>query len=386
MRVLFTSWAWRSHYFPSVPLGWAFAAAGHEVRMVSQPSLESTIVESGLPAVTVGSDPDLQATLNRGPSTSLEQTLKNLAAMLSSANEPMVDGLVRLARRWRPDLVIWDPLTFAGAVAARCIGVPDARILWGPDILVHGRQQPTQTDMFDPLGWVSSVFDRFGLPMDEKDLLGRWTIDQCPPSLRLPARVDRLPMRYVPYNGPAVLPDWLLEPPKRPRICLTLGTSTVKLLGRDTVPLAEVLHGLGKLDAEIVLAVTKDHRDLIGDVPPGIRVAESLALHLLVPSCAAVVHQGGVGTTMTVAAAGVPQLIIPNIADQVVNATQIANAGAGLSIGSSADAASFRDGVACLLDDPAYRSSAERIQQEIRRQPTPADVVLALQEAVTATT
>src|SRR3954447_12209191 len=99
MRVLFTSWAWRSHYFPSVPLGWAFAAAGHEVRMVSQPSLESTIVESGLPAVTVGSDPDLQATLNRGPSTSLEQTLKNLAAMLSSANEPMVDGLVRLARR-----------------------------------------------------------------------------------------------------------------------------------------------------------------------------------------------------------------------------------------------------------------------------------------------
>src|SRR5690242_10742234 len=101
MRVLFTSWAWRSHYFPSVPLGWAFAAAGHEVRMASQPSLERTIVESGLPAVVVGRDPDLRATVRRGPSAGLEGILRNLAAMLSNANEPMIDDLVRLARRWR---------------------------------------------------------------------------------------------------------------------------------------------------------------------------------------------------------------------------------------------------------------------------------------------
>lgn len=381
MRVLFTSWAWRSHYFPSVPLGWAFAAAGHEVRMASQPSLESTIAESGLPAVVVGADPDLQAPGKRGPATNLEETLQNLAAMLSNANEPMIDDLVRLARRWRPDLIVWDPLTFAGAVAAKDIGVPDARLLWGPDILVHGRQQPTPLP-FDPLQWLSSVYGRFGLPMEEQDLLGRWTVDQCPPSLRLPARVERLPMRYIPYNGPAVVPEWLLEPPKKPRICLTMGTSTIRLLGKDTVPLSEVLHGLGKLDVEIVLAVTKAHRDVIGDVPPNTRVVDSLALHLLVPSCAAVVHQGGVGTTMTVAAAGVPQLIIPHIADQLVNATQISAVGAGLSIGSSADAASFRDGVTRLLDDSSFRISAEKVQQEIRQQPNPTDVVLALHKAV----
>jgi UDP:flavonoid glycosyltransferase YjiC (YdhE family) len=126
MRVLFTSWAWRSHYFPSVPLGWAFSAAGHEVRVASQPALENTIVESGLPAVVVGRDHDLRAGIEPA-NGELQQVLRNLATMLSNANEPMVDDLVRFARRWRPDLVVWDPMTFAGALAAKSIGAPDQR-------------------------------------------------------------------------------------------------------------------------------------------------------------------------------------------------------------------------------------------------------------------
>jgi len=59
MRVLFTTWAWPSHYQPLVPLAWALRAAGHEVRMTSQPSLMSTMLASGLPATAVGTDIDL---------------------------------------------------------------------------------------------------------------------------------------------------------------------------------------------------------------------------------------------------------------------------------------------------------------------------------------
>src|SRR5688500_2073889 len=54
MRVLFTTWAWPSHYFPLVPLAWALRSAGHEVLMTSQPDLLPPMRASGLPAVAVG--------------------------------------------------------------------------------------------------------------------------------------------------------------------------------------------------------------------------------------------------------------------------------------------------------------------------------------------
>ncbi len=59
MRVLFTTFAWPSHYFPMVPLAWACRAAGHEVRMASQPELADLMRRSGLPYVTVGRDVDI---------------------------------------------------------------------------------------------------------------------------------------------------------------------------------------------------------------------------------------------------------------------------------------------------------------------------------------
>jgi hypothetical protein len=32
-------------------------------------------------------------------------------------------------------------------------------------------------------------------------------------------------MRFVPYHGGGVLPDWLAGPKERPRVCITLGTT-----------------------------------------------------------------------------------------------------------------------------------------------------------------
>jgi len=58
MKVLFTTWAWPSHFFPLVPLAWALRAAGHEVRVASGPELAGTIRASGLPAVSVGTPVD----------------------------------------------------------------------------------------------------------------------------------------------------------------------------------------------------------------------------------------------------------------------------------------------------------------------------------------
>lgn len=49
MRVLFATWAASAHLYNLVPLAWAFVAAGHEVRIASQPALASTLAATGLP-------------------------------------------------------------------------------------------------------------------------------------------------------------------------------------------------------------------------------------------------------------------------------------------------------------------------------------------------
>jgi glycosyltransferase (activator-dependent family) len=401
MRVLFVTWAWRTHLYPSVPLAWSFYAAGHQVRVACPPALSDEVVRAGLPAVPVGKDHDLSARIREDPNQlvfaenpSLERVLeeaKRSFGLLAEVNDAMLEDTVEFARRWRPDLVIWDPITFAGAIAARCVEAADARILWGPDVFMHRRQTFAQMMPRLPGGmrssplvdWFSAALDRYGLPMREADMMGRWTIDPCPPRLRLPVRCDLLSMRYVPYNGSAVAPEWLLDPPGKPRILLTPGTSTIRLTGGDTVPIAASAQALADLDVEVVLAVSEAHRDLFGEVPSNVRVVESVPLHLMLPSCAAVVHQGGAGTTLTAAVFGLPQVVIPQIADQVTNAKQVAAAGAGLSLAADqADAQTVRDSVAKVLGEPSYAAAAGAIREEIRRQPRPADVVHTLEELV----
>src|SRR5688572_28667204 len=74
MRVLFTTWAWPAHYLPMVPLAWALRAAGHEVRMASQPELLPVMRESGLPSTVVGHDVDIAAAYREGARLVLART------------------------------------------------------------------------------------------------------------------------------------------------------------------------------------------------------------------------------------------------------------------------------------------------------------------------
>jgi len=403
MRVLFATWEGRPHLFPAVPLAWSFYAAGHDVRVACQPDLVEAVVQAGLPAVAMGKQFDVAARVRQDPSqlrftakASYEQMImeaRRSFGLLAGYNDAIVDDLVDFTRRWRPDLVIWDPMVFVATVAARTVGVPDARLLWGPDLFMYRRQKfrELQAKLPAHLGenpvaeWLSGVFARFGMePADDK-LMGRWTIDPCPPSLRLPVECDRVPMRYIPYNGRAVMPGWLLDPPPRPRVCLTPGTSSMRLTGEDALPMADAIQALGKVDAEVVVAVTAEHRDLLTNPPANMRVVDLVSFHLLFPTCSAVIHHGGAGTTMTAAVHGVPQLVIPQVADQATNAQQITATGAAVTLTEDeSDADSIRDRVTRLLEDPSYGAAAAVLRDEISRQPNPADVVRTLEQLIAA--
>ncbi|MGW0520088.1 nucleotide disphospho-sugar-binding domain-containing protein [Crossiella sp. NPDC003009] len=370
MRVLFTTWAWPSHYYPMVPLAWAFRTSGHEVRVASQPGFAEEITQSGLTAVAVGSDVDVASWARKvlavGEAPGEMRTSKGERAvrMFADLAENMADDLHSFATAWRPDLIVFEPTTYAGPIVAAALGLPSVRHVLGVDFSYRAR--PWEGAALAPLA------ARFGLPA--ADTLGTITVDPCPASLQLPVPVSRANMRYVPYNGPGTVPDWLLDPPARPRVCVTWGNSSGRLDPR-MVMIRTVIEAISDLDVEIVAAVGADEPEL-GE---GVRVVRNLPLHLLLPSCDLLIAQGGLGTMLTGLCAGLPQLIIPQLPETVCNAEQLSATGAGTFLHrEQATPAAIRAGVADLLDKPGYRESAERLRQEIEARPSPLDVVADL--------
>ncbi|MGX1915694.1 activator-dependent family glycosyltransferase [Streptomyces phaeochromogenes] len=410
MRVLFVTLSDRSHLLPMVPLAWALSAAGHEVRVASSPALVDAVRSTGLTAVAVGEDHNFPELLARSRD-SLENPLSDwstptlethtweqvLAKMKVSVmfshriyNDPMIPGLIAHARHWRPDLVLWDPVTYAGPVAARVVGAAHARLLWSfdnhsamRDVFLTRRAEQPPARREDPMEqWLGAHLDRHGATFDEEVVVGQWTVDQIPTSIQLPLTVERLPVRHLPYNGPCEIPDWLREPPRRPRVVLTPGMSAHAALGGGLLPAADMVGTLGELDIEVVAALPKDEAAKLDKIPDNTRVVDFVPMHALLPTAAALVHHGGFGSWGAALVNAVPQLISTiRYADWWNRADSLTASGSGIAVhADDLDADVLRDGVRRLVHDPSFRDRAERLRAENHATPSPHDLVPVLEK------
>ncbi|MFI6645464.1 nucleotide disphospho-sugar-binding domain-containing protein [Streptomyces sp. NPDC050504] len=407
--MLFTPMAWATHYYQMVGLVWAFRAAGHDVRVAVPPSVADAVTRTGTVAVAVGGRYDVMAGItdlvrakqradraaaeaerSAGSGTVERPNLLELRMVPHiKAAEDAADDLVAFARAWRPDLVIADPLVYAAPLAAAVAGAPVVRHLWGPDmsrnIFLPGSGVGEQDDPRAAWpGQLVSLYEKFGAE-PAADVAVR-TVDHCPESLQLPGVPNRIAMRYTSYNGSAVAPAWLSEPSDSPRICVTWGSAATALLGADSFLVPGILDALSGLDVDVVVAVRRADRERIPAVPPRTRIVEGLPLELIMPTCDAVVHQSGAGTTLTAALYGLPQLTLPQVADQHLVSERLERVGAGIALRAGRTGAdTIRTEAAKLLDrDGGLRTAALRLREEILAQPTPAEVVGTLEELVAA--
>ena len=126
------------------------------------------------------------------------------------------------------------------------------------------------------------------------------------------------------------------------------------------------------LDAEFVLALGDADPSPLGELPDNVRAAGWVPLSALLPTCAALVHHGGAGSTLTAIDAGVTQLVLPHGADQYVNADAVARRGLGLR--SEPDQVD-EELIDRLLTDPELGRAASEVADEIATLQTPADLV-----------
>ncbi|WP_370943615.1 glycosyltransferase [Amycolatopsis sp. cg5] len=317
MRILFASLGSVGHTYPMVPLAVAARDAGHEVWFAVGEEVHA-------PLDTLGLRPF------RPADTFYEIYAEDLAPELE---------------RLRPDLVVHGWGVPGAAVAAERAGIPG---LWHG----FGRLFPEGIGLTRPSG-------------------ARPHLDICPPSLQDKDFGDQIRLRPVPFSPPGPLPA---RNETKPLVYLTLGTAfgTPELL-------SEAIEGLATLDAHVVVATGRVRADLLGDVPATVTVAKWVPQASLLPHAAVVVHHGGSGTTLGALAAGVPQLMLPQGADQFANTEAVTAAGASLRLlptEISADAIAYQ--TRKLLAQNGFREAAHGIAEEIARMPSPAEVAREL--------
>jgi glycosyltransferase (activator-dependent family) len=412
MKVLFATANDGSFLHPMVSLAWALRNAGHEVRVANQAFATPHVTGAGLTAVPVGrqTTSDRLLTAMRVTPEMLEEARPGLhppydvvdspnqitwEGMLSAyaddverckyENFPVISGLVAFARHWRPDLIIWEPFTLAGPIAAKACGAAHARMLFGIDVFGIARQrflelkaaQPAHRQA-DPLAdWLGSYARKYGAGFAEDMTCGQFTVDQFPPGLQVEAAgLDYLHSRYIPYGGKATVPAWLQAPPERARIALTMGFTASGFFNGFGFSLQDVLDKLAGLDIEVVAVIDESERAKLDRVPDNTRLQTWVPLDALAATCSAAVNHAGGGTLSTFAIHGVPQLTLPYHFDEPILGRNLATLGAGLCVRpSDATGEAVRDAVHRLLDEPAFRDRAGWLRDEMFALPTPNQLV-----------
>lgn len=371
MRVLSVTSPVLSHIFPTIPLAHALLAAGHEVRYAvgSEPH---AVTEAGLHAVDV--TPGLDYTpiwMREGEEDPMYVTdvgMEFLAELFGRVSDAEVDGVLKVARDYEPDLILHSAAQGAAALAASALGLPCVEVPLGP------------ADSDPRLGVL--LREAMRRSYERHGVTGRPTatarITTLPPSLRhlLPGHSDtsstgteEWPMAYVPYNGGGELPDWLPHP-TRPRIAVTLGSMGARW-GGITI-LKSLFSHVENLDAEFVLTLGGGDLSLLDDLPDNVRVVEWIPLAPLLETCSGVIHHAGSGTLLTAMRLGVPQCVIPHGAYQKTNAATLTGSGSGFT----ADPDTLGT-AACerLLNDSSLRAAGARVSEELRGMQPPADLV-----------
>ncbi len=149
-----------------------------------------------------------------------------------------------------------------------------------------------------------------------------------------------------------------------PPIVFTLGSAAVLTAGDFYAQSAEAAQKLGR---RALLLVGRDPANRPANLPPSIAVFDYAPYSQVFPRAAAIVHQGGMGTTAQALRAGRPALVVPFGFDQPDNAARVTRLGAGRTLPRRLyQADRVAQELRTLLNDKSYTSEARALGQKIQ--------------------
>ena len=384
MRILITTWPAFGHLLPMLPLARAAERAGHDVVIASGAECANEARRRGfavwdVPPSRAEADAAFRAAVPDVTAIPPDERMATvIAGVFGAGAQRRAEHLVPAAESWRPDLVIHPFTELAGAVAAARCGARHA---------VHGFG-PMSPDVW---AWFGSRFgelcDAWDVPELATSILASPFLELCPPTLQrdaLSAFTNRVPMRPTAGDvAPGERLPWgtstLASLPYDRTVHLTLGT----LFFENTGVFRDALAGLADIEVNVVVTVGPGQDPgVLGPQPDHVLVADFVSHSLLLPHCAALISQGGPATILAALVHGLPHLILPQGADQFLNAPIAEAAGIALALRpAEATPTAIAAAVRRLLSEPGFASAARRAQAEIAAMPTAADVLGTLLDA-----
>lgn len=265
---------------------------------------------------------------------------------------------------------------FAGPIAAALDGLPSATHAFG-SLTPRERVAAAATE-------VAELWEAQGLePRPYGGLYDHIYLDIYPPSLQSADSShvhDTEPLRPVAFaaSGGEPLPDWLGDHPTVPLVYVTFGM----VFNRDVEVIGTVIEAVRELPVRVVVTVGPNGDPAVfGQQPDNVHIARYIPQTALLEFCAAVVSHAGSGTFLAALARGLPQLCLPQAADQFINAAACDRAGGGITIQpNELTLAVVRRAVQQILEDEQILANAQRIAGEIEAMPGPEAVAARLQE------
>jgi UDP:flavonoid glycosyltransferase YjiC (YdhE family) len=377
MRILVTSTPGYGHVLPMVPLALALRARGHTVLWATAAEACSRLRAAGIDAADAGlTDVEIapvRAEMRRSLAGVRPEDLPTVVFPLlfgETRTPPMVEALLPLAREWQPDLVVHEQGELAGPLVATLLGVPHAVHAFG-----GGIPAPILAETADRLAGLWSEHGQQVPPY--AGCYQHLYLDICPASLQtvpldhVGAVQGARPELYS-VEDPATVPALLPEDDGRPLVYVTLGT-----VSASAGVLEPAVRAVAGLDVRVLATVGPggDPAEL-GPQAAHVRVERWVPQVAVLAHCAAVVSHGGSGTVLAAAALGLPQVCLPQAADQFRNTTGVVRAEAGIGLhpdaaSGPAIAAAVRD----VMTRPDLGAGARRLRDEIAAMPGPDEVV-----------
>lgn len=284
----------------------------------------------------------------------------------------MLPDLTPIAERWEPDLLLCDAAELAGPIVANQLGVPNVTHSFGA--LLPAARVAAAAEEVAPL-WLERRLE----PRPFGGCYDHLYIDIYPPSLQAGDAAHLGPTQLARPEGLATagepVPGWVTAAAETPLLYLTLGT----VFSSDAV-LSTVLTALAGLAVRVVVTVgPRGEPDALGPQRDNVHVTRYIAQQELLPHCAGVISHAGSGTFLAALAAGLPQVCLPQAADQFLNASAAEAAGCGVALPpGQVSMERVRVAVERVLGDAAMRTSAKRLRDEIASMPAPASVAQRL--------
>ena len=373
--MLLASTGGSGHVGPLLPVLSALVRRGDEVLLVVPPALAGTAGGTGQPYV-LGEDPP-QAEL--GPlwerfavaDPDEQAVLANRELFGRLCTTAMLPTLEAAFARFRPDLVVREPCEYASAAVAEQRGVRHVQVAIG-----LAEVERASLELAAP------VLRTFRPDLPERLLA-------APYVTRLPAALDPSPFPTTlrvrdpaPRDRPRPLPDWWAGSTD-PLVYLTLGT-VAGSLPETTELYRAALAAVDGLPVRVLVTLGHDgDATSLGTLPSNVHAEKWVPQRDVLAQAAVVLCHGGSGTVFGALEVGVPLVVVPLFADQPANGRLVAQAGAGLVSGRSAD--QLRQNLLRVLDDSAYRHQAAALGHEMRAQPGLPDVLDDLLPAREAT-